>query len=498
MGEAARVYINRATFFADSIQLFDAAPANDAAPPAAPIARECPQYKWIHCANEGLYKGHHQGEFDLTRAVFEAFVRNFHDDPRFRAGTLDLDGKTYTGGIAKVLQFDYEHASEMPPWEGNIPQSGAPAPGWVLDVAVRNRTDGTASLWVFGKLGDQIRGQITREEYDSVSMAFTLQGIHWKSGKDIGPCLTSVAFTNHPFMCDLEPLAAANRPTSVALGQSVKPTGELSVAPGTSSNPRAMGDQMSDQLRERICKMLSIRVLLDDAAVGDAVEEAVAQGGSLKSLLESLGVANPDDALKQIPELRSAREKLAGLLSELDALLQQDATADVGVAAADVGAAMKAQKFEGEGASKALGAYRTQCINDETSKLRAEADTKARAAGKTEAEPLKLSQIREARKLGRTRFLSEYGITNVEHADLATPLIATKGGNQLEPPVTRPLPISERGADETIDLRAFTGNATQRLIQHLKKTEVGFDKLPFPKQIERASEVKHSTPLTLQ
>lgn len=509
MGTAvAVVHTNRATFFADSLLLFDAEPAANDTAQLETADRVVPQFKWIHCANEGLYKGHHQGEFDLTRATFESFVRNFHADPRFRAGSLELDGKTYTGGVNQVLQFDYEHASEMPPYEGTIPKEGAPACGWVLDVACRNGADGKAQLWVFGKLGATLRGQIQRDEQRFVSMAFTLEGVHWVTGKPIGPCLTSVAITNHPFMTDLEPLAAANRQTSVPLGVRVKPSGEPTEAPGDSTSLATGAPTMSEQaaalaahtlFRERVCKSLGmVRVLADDAAVGDAVAEAAAGAGNLKSLLESLGVANPDDAMKVIPELRSARDKLAGMLGELDKLLNQEAIADQGVAKVDIGAAMTAQGFQGDGAEKAFGAYRTQLIDEESRKLFA---AKAPPAPGRPVEPLTLSEIRDARQTGRERFLTEYGVKNIEHASLATTLVAGKGGVQLEPPAVpgKTLPISERGsepAETVIDLRGLKGNTTQKLLAWLGKNEAGFGKLAFPEQIKRASTIKHSAQLT--
>lgn len=474
--------------FAPSIQLFDAG--------AAPPTKEIPEYKWIHCANEGLYKGHHQGEFNLTRATFEAFVRNFRDDPQYRVGELDVvvandnadpSPKTYTGGIRPVIQFDYEHASEMPSWEGTIPTSGAPAVGWALDVCVRNGPDGKAQLWAFGKLGAQIRRQIGSDEYRSVSIAFTLEGVHWMSGERIGPVLTSIAFTNHPFMRDLESLAAANRGTSAPARGSVKPTTDPNQDPseapdsGTSSQPTG-ATTMADELRERICKTLGIRTLVDDAAVGAAVDEVASSAGDLKGLLEALGVQKPEDAMKVIPELRSARDKIASLLSELDALLQQDATADAAVAQTDIGAAMKAQGFVGDGAKKALGAFREKCVSDEIKK-----------AG---AEPT-LSVIRAARASGRALFLKEYGIKDGAADDkltLTRTFAAGKGGAQVQPP---PLAADDREDANVIDLRGIPGaNTTEKLIVHLTKTEAGFDKLPYPTKIQRATEIKRTAQLT--
>jgi hypothetical protein len=487
---AERAFLNRATFFGVSILLFD----------AGETPKEIPKYRWVHLANEGLYKGHHQGEFNLTRLVFEAFIRNLREDPQYLAGKLDgadvsADGaaKVYTGGIRPVLQYDYEHASEMPGSEGSIPASGAPAMGWVLDLAVRSAPNGKAQLWAFTELGDQIRGQICRNEYRWVSIAFTTKGVHWVTGLPVGPVLTSVAFTNHNFMRDLESLAAANRGASAAEPVSVQPTSDPSLDPAggarreANSQPVA-GALMADELRERICKRLSIRLAVDDAAVADAVDEAATGAGDLKSLLEALGVPNPADAMKVLPALKSAREKLASLLTELDSLMAQDAVTDAAVGVGDVGAAMKAQGFVGEGAKKALGAYRAACVADETKKLT--------DALKPE-ETLSLSARREAREKGRQHFLREYGIKDGgAHVHLSTPLVATKGGAQLTPPV---LPIDDRadGGAEVIDLRGVKGaNTIEKIVTHLKKTEPGFDKLGIAAQIGRASHLRRTAQLT--
>lgn len=455
-----------------------------------------PEYKWIHCANEGEYRGHHQGEFKLTRKVFESFVRNFRDDPQYRAGSIELDGKTYTGGVRPVLQFDYEHASEMPASEGTIPVSGAPAVGWVLDVEIRNAADGRAQLWAFAKLGTQIRNQISRDEYRSVSIAFTLEGKHWVSGDSIGPALTSIAFTNHPYMRDLEPLAAANRVTSQPERASVQPT-QPSVAPGgsVSPSPRTGANMSENQLRDVCCRALKITTLADDAQVGAAVEEAAGAASNLKTILEAMGVPKADEALKVIPQLRAAQQQLQKWLAEIQALLQQDVAIDAEVAKTDVAGAMKAQGYSGPGAEKALGAYRAHLISEELAKLTADNDD--------DDEPT-LSQQREARRLGREKFLGEYGVKNPEHALLATTLVAGRGGRQVQPPATegRPLPIGDRdelSGTAVIDLRGVRGaNTTERLIKHLRESEKGFKELPWERQVARAGELRRSAEITLE
>jgi hypothetical protein len=493
MGQSSAVK-NWATHYGLGVKILDAetAPANDT---TITTAAEIPRFKWIHLANEGLYEGHHQGPFTLTRQVFESFVKNLRDHPQYRAGSLQLtDGKTYTGGVEPVIQFDYEHASECPPWEGTIPQSGAPACAWVLDVAIRNAADGKAQLWAFADLGDELRTQIRLRKQRWVSIAFALESVHWITKAPLGPMLTSVAITNHPFMLDLEPLAAANRPTSQGGRSAVRSASDSSEAPDD-RQPTRTGAHMDEKLRERVCKALKIRLAADDGEVGAAVEEAVTGNNNLTTVLEALGVPLTGEALKVIPQLRAAEQKIQGVLQELRDLLTQEQVADAAVAQSDVGAAMKAGNLSGDGASKAMVAYRAHIINEEVKKLG--------DGAKVDGEP-KLSKLREARKAGREKFLGEYGVKDLALSHLSTPVVSGAGGTQLEPPKPggKVIPIdqtvSSADGETVIDLRGVPGpNPTLQLVAHLSKTDPAFAKLPHHKQVQKASEYRKTVTLQL-
>lgn len=304
--------------------------------------------------------------------------------------------------------------------------------------------------------------------------------------------LTSIAITNHPFMLDLEPIAASRR-TSQPAPSAIPSPGNPSEAPGDKREPTSTGAHMDVKLRERICRSLKIQALADDAAVGDAVEEAVKSGGSLKSLLEALGVPQVDDALKAIPELRNAREKLAGLLSELDALMAQEATADAAVGKADVGAAMRAGKLSGTGAEEALTVHRSHLIDSEVQKVR---------ASKKPGDVMSLSEKRDAMVKGRKAFLSKYGV-DADKVHLTTSFVAGPGGQQLEPPKGggAPLVIEPRseGDKPVIDLRNVPGpNPTLRYVAHLRATDKGFAALPYQAQLKRVSQLRPTVELQLE
>lgn len=491
MGNAALKVHNWATHIVPGVSLFDAQPAaNDTT-----AVVEVPRYKWIHCCNEGTYRGHHQGEFEMTRAVFEAFVRNFRDSPQYKAGSLTLSGgDTYTGGVEPVIQFDYEHASECPPWEGEIPKSGAPACGWALEVEIRNRADGKASLWAFAELGDVLREQIRLRQQRWVSIAFTLMGLHWITGKEIGPLLTSIAITNHPFMQDLEPLLASRRASQPAK-PAVPSSSESPEAPGGSAEPTRTGATMDAKSRERLCKALKINLAAGDEQIVEAAEGASTGASNLDAVLKALGYTVTGDALKVIPELRDAQSKLAAAQTELAELLGQTAQADAQIAQTDVAAAMTAGKL-GEGAKDSLLVYRSHLIGEETGRLLAA----KRIETKNPNLEVTLSIQRDAIKAGREKFLSKHGVADVAKALLAQPLVAGPGGAQLETP--RTLTIEESSnpdADPTakvVDLKNFPGpNKTLRCRSWLATNESGFDKLPYPTQIRRASELSRTAQL---
>ncbi len=160
---------------------------------------------WMQIAKEGKYKGHADfPEVDFTRPVLEAVVTNFRKHPSYKAGA---DGV----GIEPVVPFDYEHASELDPTSGSIPVNGAPAPAWVLELDVRNAEDGTAELWALAKLGTKAREQIKAGEYRWTSVAVWRNAVHPVTGDPVGPVLTSVAFTNHPFIQGMQAIAATAR-----------------------------------------------------------------------------------------------------------------------------------------------------------------------------------------------------------------------------------------------------------------------------------------------
>lgn len=154
---------------------------------------------WIQVATGNTYKGHPQAKSRAlvwNKPFFERVVANFKSHP------------SYTGS-SRVVPFDYEHASELSPTSGSIPMSGAPAPAWALDLDIRG-TDDAPELWALSEMGETILNQVRAEppEYQWTSVAIWANAVDPVSGDELGPVLTSIAFTNKPFIKGMAPIKA--------------------------------------------------------------------------------------------------------------------------------------------------------------------------------------------------------------------------------------------------------------------------------------------------
>lgn len=174
---------------------------------AATAAVEAPA--WLHVATEGVYEGHSMGPFEFNRAVFEDLVKNLRAHPWFLAGADGL-------GCSDVVQWDFDHASEANPTDGDLPVTGAPAQAWVLDLKIEDGADGKCQLWALTRYLPLARQYVKEGKYRSASVAVWFDAIDPITGDDIGAELTSVAFTNRPFIQGMTPLAA-NRKTRASI-----------------------------------------------------------------------------------------------------------------------------------------------------------------------------------------------------------------------------------------------------------------------------------------
>lgn len=507
-------YLTKGTLFGVRSRLGAVAlevPANDV---------EIPQVKWINVANEGEYLGHHQGGFELTPEVMAQLVSNLRASPKYKPGPVTLpDGSVVTAGSEDVVQYDYEHASEMAPWEGSIPLSGAPAMGWVWDLEVRQDGAGRKQLWALSWLGDQIRGQILRREYKWVSIAWNPSGVHWVTGEPIGALLTSIAFTNHPFLQDLADLAARAQSGTAGQRQRTRLPSRAHASEAYAASTRPISHPGSSTMdptrRSRLCAIFQIQDQANDDVIIRAAENAASVGGNLAALLQALGVQNAEAALAAVPELTAARQRLVDALSELDSLARADASADEAVAQTDVAAALSARGWVHNGFADptmihALTAHRGALLASEIAAL-----PKERQA---------LGDRRQARERGRQAFLAAYGVNqNPATQHLTQTFVAGPGaqGGSVQFPAPLPAPgavqFTQPGGRvpvpglpaaapqrqplqlvggpgpqgpqlEQVDLSLFSGrNVTERVMTYLSSVDSGFGKLDRGKQVQRAS-----------
>lgn len=167
---------------------------------ASEVADEGPI--WIQVALAGNFKGYSGGELKFDAVFFNKVIANFHAHPWYQAGADGI-------GCKRVVPYDYEHASEMDPTSGSIPQNGAGAPAWALELQLRTDAEGVAQLWALTEpVSDEVRMQLKTGAYLSTSVCIWKDAIDGVTGNKIGPVLTSVAFTNHPFIKGMEQIAA--------------------------------------------------------------------------------------------------------------------------------------------------------------------------------------------------------------------------------------------------------------------------------------------------
>lgn len=142
---------------------------------------------WIQVAKQGKFLGHHSGRpFEMNAETFAQIIHNFKSTKN------------------RAIPVDFEHASEQAPTDGQISTAGAPAQGWITDLAVR--ADG--NLWGLVEWLPLAKKYIKAKQYRFLSPAIAFGAKDRVTGAPIGALLSSVALTNGPFLDGLKPLAA--------------------------------------------------------------------------------------------------------------------------------------------------------------------------------------------------------------------------------------------------------------------------------------------------
>lgn len=152
---------------------------------------------WIQVARTGTFLGHPSGPFEFTKDVFDNIVNNFHRHPAYVPG----------GGGRGVVQFDFHHASEQPANNGTIGVVGAPAQAWAHELEVRPEPGGFG-LWSLTRYLEPAKSYVREGKYQWTSVAVWPDAVDPVTAANIGWYLSSIAFTNDPFIQGMVPIAA--------------------------------------------------------------------------------------------------------------------------------------------------------------------------------------------------------------------------------------------------------------------------------------------------
>ena len=163
---------------------------------------------WIQLAMEGDWAGHHQGEFSFDARKFDTMTGNFRKNPTY----------VQAPGTADVIPFDWAHASEMDPTSGSLPVTGAPAWAWLREVERKADPTGKATFWGLTDVLEPAREYIKTRRLKWVSLSVWFDAVDFVTSEPIGPLITSVAFTNNPFLKGMVPITMSARALAARAG----------------------------------------------------------------------------------------------------------------------------------------------------------------------------------------------------------------------------------------------------------------------------------------
>ena len=257
---------------------------------------------WVQICRAGNYLGYSAGPVEWTAETFQKLVENFRRHPSFRVGP---DGV----GIAPVVAYDYEHASELDPTSGTVPLTGTPACGWVYDLQVRAGADGVAELWALSEFLPTAREQIRSGAYRWTSVAVWTDAVDPVTAEELGPVLTSVALTNHPFVQGMTPISASARG---AIG---------SGADGSRTTARMAETAAEKKLNlKRLARALvkQRRIKHEDVPEEEIAEEAAEAMDALQEIAELIGSPDADKLVERAAKMAADAAKLSEVLPALE------------------------------------------------------------------------------------------------------------------------------------------------------------------------------------
>lgn len=218
-------------------------------------------------------------DLDITDEMLEAFVANA--DPEV---------------FGKQIHFDYDHASEF---KSDNPQEAGKAAGWLKSLFIED-----GALWAIPRWTKAAYDAIKAGEWKYISPAFALNYTK-DDGTELGPALTSIALTNHPFLKGMEPIAASETAViDMTKASSTPPRRKAQMPPiKLELEPKTIGlseDATPEQATEQITKIFG-----EHKSFAERIE---ALTGMVKSVFVKLGLKEDE-----VPDLdaEDADEKVA-------------------------------------------------------------------------------------------------------------------------------------------------------------------------------------------
>ncbi len=248
---------------------------------------------WVQIAAEGIYNGHPTGPFELNLEVFTKIVENFRLHPSF-----ELDAATGLGK-SDVIAFDFSHASEEP--AAMVAVVGAPAQSWAIDLEVRKGEQGV-QLWALTRWLEPARSYVQQDKYQWTSVAIWPEAVHPVSGEDIGWYMSSIAFTNDPFIQGMTPIAAHR------VGRRVGGVVKLSPEFLFEDLKFILGLPITSSMEEVLAALAPLRAATQPGAVPPLGVDVEMLVGSLKSLLQLPLLADAESVFAEV-------DKLMGLIA---------------------------------------------------------------------------------------------------------------------------------------------------------------------------------------
>lgn len=268
------------------------ADAAEGTPPAPLQPGEEPDVRWIQIAAEGTYRGHVSGEFTLDAEAFEEIVRNFRAHPSYK------DPRALG-----VVAYDFSHASEASPTSGTVPASGTPAAAWARELEIRKGPKGL-ELWALTKLLEPALGYIRAKRYQWTSVCVWENTKDPVTGKKLRWYLSSIAFTNDPFIQGMAPIAAS---AGRAAGLHFDPYS----APCTPQEALASIREMFElstlaTVDDVIASLAKLRAYVDNPASAPAGVDVSEMVGLLRRIFNLPTLAGVDDVFAEADALLGA------------------------------------------------------------------------------------------------------------------------------------------------------------------------------------------------